>query len=243
MSSLSWLPEQLRNIYVPLQSLPTQCYLTQSVFPMHPEFCLIFFQTMDTSIVCDDSDSEVFEVGNHTPAPQSRISESSHDQASSDARINSSSSSSCDDKGSRSLHESPEPMLDSSTNTLSHTVSGQTVEWRPSSRSHGGLKRSSSGSRRSRKTPSDDLQSPPDNLHESAAHSGTVTVMIDPPNDEQQLFSESAGDIGSSSKIVFRRPSASEEETVDLFANLDDSDSEGEETEGTAVAKTCLLSR
>ena len=200
---------------------------------------------MDTSVVCDDSDSEVFEVGNHTPALRSRISDSSHDRASSDARINSSSSSSCDDKGSRSLHESPEPMLDGgrTTNTLSHTVSGQTVEWRPSSRSHSGLKRSGSGSRRSRKTPSDDLQSPPDNLHGSAAHSGTVTVMIDPPNDEQQLFGESAGGVGSGSRIAFRRSSASEEKTVDLFANLDDSDSEGEEIEGTALTKTCLLSR
>ena len=194
-------------------------------------------------MVCDDSDSEVFEVGNHTPTARSRVSESSHDQASSDARINSSSSSSCDDKGSRSLHESPEPMLDGGTNTLGHTVSGQTVEWRPSSRSHSGLKRNGSGSRKTRKSPSDDLQSPPDNLHQSAVHSGTVTVMIDPPNDEQQLFGESAGDVGSDSKIVFRRPSASEEESVDLFANLDDSDSEGEETEGTALTKTCLLSR
>ena len=216
---------------------------------------------METSVVCDDSDSEVFEASVSTPtAAHGRVSESSHDQASCDTRMNSSSSSSCDDKASRSLHESPEPptMLDgagSGAGTLGHTVSGQTVEWRPSaSGSHGksdnGLKRSvsggsSGGGRRSRKTPSDDLQSPPagDNLRDTTAHSGTVTVMIDPPNDEQQLFAESANHIGSSSKLVFRRPSASEEESVDLFADLDDSDSEGEETEGTALTRTCLLSR
>ena len=202
-------------------------------------------QSMDTSVVCDDSDSEVFEVSGFTPAAMTRISESSHDQVSSDARINSSSSSSCDDKGSRSLHESPEPCTPGSV--LGHTVSGQTVEWRPTglskSESNGIKRNRSSGGRRARETPSDDLQSPQDNLHESAPHSGTVTVMIDPPNDEEQLFAESADDVASSSKHMFRLPSASEEERVDLFADLDDSDSEGEEAEGTFLMKTCLLSR
>ena len=98
-----------------------------------------------------------------------------------------------------------------------------------------------------RKTPSDDVQSPLQDHNNIHDYSGIVTVMIDPPSDNQQLYAESAAaadDLGS--KLVFRRPSASEEETVDLFADLDDSDSEGEEADregGTALIKTCLLSR
>ena len=201
---------------------------------------------MDTSVVCDDSDSEVFEVGGSTPAG----TVVHHDQSSVNAaaRINSSSSSSCDDRHSKASHESPEPALLDGSNSRyhhhhHHTVSGQTVEWRPMTKSEdGAASMMLRNDRVTRKTPSDDLQSPQDNgIHDPAAHSGTVTVMIDPPNDEEQLFAESADDLGS--RLVFRRPSTSEEENIDLFADLDDSDSEGEEAGGTALTKTCLLSR
>ena len=231
---------------------------------------------MDTSVVCDDSDSEVFEVSG--PTPSATMADSLHNQSSINntsattgavaaARMNSSSSSSCcDDRHSKaSSHESPEPalLIDGSNSaggghhTLHdnrhlhqhHTASGQTVEWRPmSSKSAEG---DNSGgmmlrnSRVVRKTPSDDLQSPLQDHNNIHDYSGIVTVMIDPPSDNQQLYAESAAaadDLGS--KLVFRRPSASEEESIDLFADLDDSDSEGEEAEGgTALIKTCLLSR
>jgi hypothetical protein len=98
-----------------------------------------------------------------------------------------------------------------------------------------------------RKTPSnDDLQSPQDHHNNIHDYSGIVTVMIDPPSDNRQLYTAesaaSAVDLGP--KLVFRCPSASDEESIDLFADLDDSDSEGEEAEGgTALMKTCLLSR
>ena len=219
--------------------------------------------------MCDDSDSEVFEVSGSTPGAAASAGgiasavESSRDQSSANAaaRIYSSSSSSCDDRHSKaSSHESPEPTLLDGSNLgghhmhhhhhQHHTVSGQTVEWRPMNSkpaedSSSGASMMLRNSRVVRKTPSDDLQSPQDhnNIHDLAAHSGTVTVMIDPPNDDQQLYAESAvDDLGS--KLVFRCPSASEEENIDLFADLDDSDSEGEEAEGgTALTKTCLLSR
>lgn len=226
---------------------------------------------MDTSVVCDDSDSEVFEVSGSTPAAPvaagatASTVESSHDQSSANAaaRIYSSSSSSCDDRHSKaSSHESPEPTLLDGSNSgghhihhhhhhhhQHHTVSGQTVEWRPMNskpaEDSSGTSMMLRNSRVMRKTPSDDLQSPQDhnNIHNLTTHSGTVTVMIDPPNDDQQLYAESAvDDLGS--RLVFRCPSASEEENIDLFADLDDSDSEGEEAEGgTAFMKTCLLSR
>lgn len=201
---------------------------------------------METSAVaCDDSDSEVFEANCSAPSLLNRVSESSHEQASTDTRINSSSSSSCDDKVPRSPHESPHTPIDVSSG--GHTVSGQTVEWRPTTKcaenniGHGGSGSGGGRKRREvRKTPSDDLQSPSDDLHEALPHRGTLTVMIDPPNDEEQLFAESAGDTESNSRFTFRRPSNGEEE---IFADLDDSDSECEESEGTALTKTCLLSR
>lgn len=195
---------------------------------------------MDTSIACNDSDSEVFEVATGV-AQVSEAEEGGHSQTGVDARTNtSSSSSSCDDpqgKASRSLHESPEPLHEGSG--LGHTISisGQTVEWRPESKSDDSQKNG-----RTRKTPSDNQQSPQNGVHDSV-HGGTVTVMIDPPNDEEQLFAESADNVASGSKLVFRHSSTSEEETIDLFADLDDSDLESEEAEGTALMKTCLLSR
>ena len=212
---------------------------------------------MDSSVVCDDSDSEVFEVSGSVPAAAGIAVTESHDQSSVNAaaRINSSSSSSCDDRHSKaSSHESPEPTLLDGSNSghhvhhhhhQQHTVSGQTVEWRPMSNKS--AEDSSAmmlrNSRVVRKTPSDDLQSPQDhnNIHD---YSGIVTVMIDPPSDNQQLYAESAAVDDLGSKLVFRCPSANEEENIDLFADLDDSDSEGEEAEGgTALTKTCLLSR
>lgn len=228
---------------------------------------------MDTSVVCDDSDSEVFEVGVSTPAatddhPAGVINTAT----TSVARMTSSSSSSCCDDGhsKTSSHASPEPtLLDGGSHSSSghhvhhghmhhhhphhHTVSGPTVEWRPMKSAgevdNGG---SSSGmmlrnSRVAGKTSTNDdlhVQSPQDhnNIHD---YGGIVTVMIDPPSDNRQLYAESAAaavDLGS--KLVFRCPSASDEESIDLFADLDDSDSEGEEAEGgTALMKTCLLSR
>ena len=207
--------------------------------------------------MCDDSDSEVFEVSGSTPAAAGIAATEGHDQSSLNAaaRMNSSSSSSCDDRHSKaSSHESPEPTLLDGSNSAHHlhhhhhqhhTVSGQTVEWRPmsskSAEDGGGMMLRNSGV--ARKTPSDDLQSPQDhnNIHD---YSGIVTVMIDPPSDNQQLYAESAAADDLGSKLVFRRPSASEEEDIDLFADLDDSDSEGEEAEGgTVLTKTCLLSR
>ena len=223
------------------------CILTCTLSCLH-----LFFhgpQAMDTSVACDDSDSEVFEANCSAPPPVlNRISESSHEQASPvDTRINSSSSSSCDDKTSRSPHdrEPSETTLDGGS-----CQSGRTVEWRPTERcSENDLGHSASGGSRrrrggARKTPSEDLQSPPNAVHEaSPPHRGTLTVMIDPPNDEEQLFAESAYDAEPHSRFSFRRSSDDNEESVDIFADLDDSDSECEETEGTALTKTCLLSR
>ena len=225
-------------------------------------FQLSFVQAMDTGIVCDDSDGEVFEVSSSAVVTgevvaSTRAGAESCDQSSVNvARINSTSSSSCDDRHSKaSSHASPEPSLLDGANPEHrvhrhhhHTVSGQTVEWRPMSSKSGGEEEGSGiiirNSQMVRKTPTDDMQSPQDHndIHDLAApHSGTVTVMIDPPNDEEQLYAESADSLGS--KLVFRCPSASEEENIDLFADLDDSDSEGEEAEGMALVKTCLLSR
>lgn len=228
---------------------------------------------MDTSVVaCDDSDSEeVFEVSDSTPVRAGRVSESSHEQVGNSdvARMNSSSSSSCDDKASRSMHESPEPhllLIDGTTSSgsgsvsvgVGHTISGQTVEWRPTTSTclsktdnglnhHDGSGGHHHAKRRGRDlTPScsDDLQqSPQNNLHGDGVHSGTVTVMIDPPDDEEQLFAESAENVGSRTESIFGQACASEEKSIDLFADLDDSDSEGEESEGTFLRKTCLLSR
>ena len=248
---------------------------------------------MDTSVVCDDSDSEVFEVGVSTPAAiddhqsmAAGIINTVTAGAGAAARMTSSSSSSCCDDGhsKTSSHASPEPtlLLDGGSHSSSslggggggqhahhghvhhhhhhhhHTVSGPTVEWRPmnSGKSAGEIDNGgSSGSgmmlRNSRvvgKTSTNDdlhVQSPQDHHNNIHDYGGIVTVMIDPPSDNRQLYAESAAaavDLGS--KLVFRCPSASDEESIDLFADLDDSDSEGEEAEGgTTLMKTCLLSR